>query len=368
MLWERARRYWRGERGDVPPEILLEGRVVVRRDLLANPLATLQRLKDSKIEQAVPDALRFDPAAVSLTPVREGRCHLQATLATDACLPTKVAGWVALEIEGEADLFHPRRGTPPVLAQPDQPCRISIVMTDLPPLSDGTRYRPVLVCDQRAAYYWQLQPYPGKAVCGVTGTRRQRQICPLPERQRPTNGSRLGHQPPIRAVIAVNEPISPQRRVARPRKAVRLRVSRLSRRSPRLPCRAVHAAGRAVRSGRRLSRARGGRRRWASHPAYAKDRRPRNSRGARYRPRGALIERAAGFPLRVITSTFETAAITVSSYDFVVSATAFHWVDPRVVMPKPGPPCVTTAGWRCGGLSSVTQHGLIPSMRPCCLS
>src|SRR5437667_2669460 len=49
-----------------------------------------------------------------------------------------------------------------------------------------------------------------------------------------------------------------------------------------------------------------------------------------------LIERASEFPLHVIVSTIENAAITSSSYDLVVSATAFHWVDPHVGLAKAG--------------------------------
>jgi SAM-dependent methyltransferase len=49
-----------------------------------------------------------------------------------------------------------------------------------------------------------------------------------------------------------------------------------------------------------------------------------------------LVECTSGFPLRVIVSRFEDATITDSSYDLVVSATAFHWVDPRVGLAKAG--------------------------------
>lgn len=38
--------------------------------------------------------------------------------------------------------------------------------------------------------------------------------------------------------------------------------------------------------------------------------------------------------LQVIVSTFEEANIAPASFDIVVSATAFHWVDPHVGIPK----------------------------------
>jgi SAM-dependent methyltransferase len=57
-----------------------------------------------------------------------------------------------------------------------------------------------------------------------------------------------------------------------------------------------------------------------------------------------LVERAPGLPLHVILTTFEKAAITDASYDLVVSATAFHWVDPRVGLAKAGA-ALRDRGW-----------------------
>ena len=50
----------------------------------------------------------------------------------------------------------------------------------------------------------------------------------------------------------------------------------------------------------------------------------------------ALARRSlAGFPaVEVLVSTFEDAAEEPASYDAVVSATAFHWIDPGVAFPK----------------------------------
>ena len=50
----------------------------------------------------------------------------------------------------------------------------------------------------------------------------------------------------------------------------------------------------------------------------------------------ALARRAlAGYPtVEVVVSTFEDAAEDPASYDAVVSATAFHWIDPGVAFPK----------------------------------
>ena len=52
-LMERARRYWRGEGADRNPEILLEGTVEVRRNLLAKKFEALQVTTDAKMAKAV---------------------------------------------------------------------------------------------------------------------------------------------------------------------------------------------------------------------------------------------------------------------------------------------------------------------------
>ena len=47
-----------------------------------------------------------------------------------------------------------------------------------------------------------------------------------------------------------------------------------------------------------------------------------------------LIQRAAGYPLTVMTATFEAATVPKSAFDIVAAATAWHWVDPRVRVHK----------------------------------
>jgi SAM-dependent methyltransferase len=57
-----------------------------------------------------------------------------------------------------------------------------------------------------------------------------------------------------------------------------------------------------------------------------------------------LARRAAGFPLTVITAPFEEASIDEAAFDLVVSATAWHWVDPRVRVLKAAA-ALRTGGW-----------------------
>ena len=47
-----------------------------------------------------------------------------------------------------------------------------------------------------------------------------------------------------------------------------------------------------------------------------------------------LTQRAVDLPLRVITATFEEVSVPHAAFDLVVSATAFHWIDPRIGLPK----------------------------------
>jgi hypothetical protein len=157
-LLEQARRYWRGERTG-PEEILLEGSVQVVRDLLALRAEALEVVKDPLLDQVMPTALQWgtgDEAPPRLALVRAGRYHLQCSLAADPTLPMPLAGWVALESGGMAEPVLARRGTPPMLVRPGEQCEVSAAFTELPPLSQGTRYRPVLLCDRAAAHYWQL--------------------------------------------------------------------------------------------------------------------------------------------------------------------------------------------------------------------
>ena len=66
----------------------------------------------------------------------------------------------------------PIRGTSPVLADKGQPllfppgCDKSTVFQIANPLSPGTPYRPVLICDRTAAHYWQLPQHWGGTLRG----------------------------------------------------------------------------------------------------------------------------------------------------------------------------------------------------------
>lgn len=160
-LMEQARRYWRGERTG-SREVLLEGNVVVCRNLLAFPGEALETVKDPLIDPAMHAAIRWvDPGEPqwSLTPGRAGRYHLEGRLAAEASLPMSIAGWHGIELEERSEPILARRGAPPLLVKPGEACVVDVDFTDLPPLTIGTRYRPVLVCNRSAAYYWQLQPY-----------------------------------------------------------------------------------------------------------------------------------------------------------------------------------------------------------------
>jgi len=47
-----------------------------------------------------------------------------------------------------------------------------------------------------------------------------------------------------------------------------------------------------------------------------------------------LRQRTSGRAVRVVTSAFEDVVLPEDTFDLVVSATAFHWVDPEVGIPK----------------------------------
>src|SRR5262249_30277844 len=88
-LLEQARRYWRGERTG-PPEVLLEGSVVVCQNLLALPREALDVVKDPRTDRAIKAAICWvvsDGPQWDLMPVRATRYRLQGTLAAKACLP-----------------------------------------------------------------------------------------------------------------------------------------------------------------------------------------------------------------------------------------------------------------------------------------
>jgi SAM-dependent methyltransferase len=47
-----------------------------------------------------------------------------------------------------------------------------------------------------------------------------------------------------------------------------------------------------------------------------------------------LEQRTAGRPVEIVTGAFEQEALPDAAFDLVLSATAFHWVDPAVGIPK----------------------------------
>jgi SAM-dependent methyltransferase len=57
-----------------------------------------------------------------------------------------------------------------------------------------------------------------------------------------------------------------------------------------------------------------------------------------------LRERAGGMDLQIIVSKLEDAVVPETGFDLVVSATAFHWVDPRVGLTKCGA-ALRDGGW-----------------------
>jgi Protein of unknown function (DUF2441) len=161
-LMARARRYWHGDGADRQPEVLLDGGVVVRRNLLALSSEALEAVQDSALDQATRTAVRWTGAdgeqMWSLQAPRLGRYTLHAGLTASADLPRGVAGWIALEVRGRAELALARLPTAPVLVRSGQTHQFTAVF-DLAPLPAGVFCRPVLICDRAAAHYWQLQPY-----------------------------------------------------------------------------------------------------------------------------------------------------------------------------------------------------------------
>lgn len=157
-LLEQARRYWRGEGGDETGEVLLEGRVVVKRDLLSVSVEALRPLDDHLLGDAVQWTTGGGRMGI-LQRGRTGRYHLCASIQAATHLPLSIAGWVGIEIEGQPEPILARRGTPPCLIRPGEKSELDISFTDVPALTDGVCYRPLLVCNRSAAHYWQLQPF-----------------------------------------------------------------------------------------------------------------------------------------------------------------------------------------------------------------
>ena len=176
-LMQRARQYWESTASKNTPEILLNGRVKVcknLRELGIEQLVSVQ--EDSGVDSLIRDRFWPDASGYSCSLLLEGKSHyylsLRMTVATD--LPRPLAGWIGLEIEGLNAILMPRRGTEPILAtgrvplryRPDDEndvCETPYEFKD-PIISDAAKecvlgkrhFRPVLICDREAAYYWQL--------------------------------------------------------------------------------------------------------------------------------------------------------------------------------------------------------------------
>lgn len=71
-----------------------------------------------------------------------------------------------------------------------------------------------------------------------------------------------------------------------------------------------------------------------------------------------LVRRASGYPLTVIKATFEEASVGEAAFDLVVSATAFHWVDPEVRLSK------AAAALRPGGWLALFWNAFGDPTRP----
>ncbi len=161
-LMKRARRYWRGNIAAAQGEVLLEGSVVVRRNLRSITLHELQVVEDPQTSKAIRAAVCWRnatgvPWTLAQTPA--GARRLEGVLIPEPALSLPVAGWLAVEIEGTDEPLPARRGTSPVLLRPGQRCSVEAIFVNLPPPTDDLRFRPILICDRAAAYYWQLQPY-----------------------------------------------------------------------------------------------------------------------------------------------------------------------------------------------------------------
>lgn len=168
VLMERASRYWQEEKQSLGAEILLEGEVSVCRNLMTLQEKDLCPVDDPIVGQTIL-RLGFEGGpthiAWSLTKLNERLYLLQGNSVANDQLPMDIAGWIGLEVEGMKEVHLSRRGTAPILVSPGRPLRYSInddngttFMIDQP-LLPGTRYRPILVCDQAAALHWQLGHY-----------------------------------------------------------------------------------------------------------------------------------------------------------------------------------------------------------------
>jgi hypothetical protein len=80
-------------------------------------------------------------------------------IVADDRLPMSLSGWVGVRLENRSEPIRSELGMPPVLIRPGARVEIDTTFKDLPQISAGDRYQPVLICDCSAAHYWQLNPY-----------------------------------------------------------------------------------------------------------------------------------------------------------------------------------------------------------------
>ena len=161
-LMKRARRYWRGNIAAAQGEVLLEGSVVVRRNLRSITPHELQAVEDPETAKAIRAAVCWQneagaPWIFGQTPA--GARRLEGVLIPEPALPLPVAGWMAVEIEGADEPLPARHGTSPVLLRPGERCAVEAIFVNVPSPADDLRFRPILICDHAAAHYWQLQPH-----------------------------------------------------------------------------------------------------------------------------------------------------------------------------------------------------------------
>ena len=169
---ERSRKYWSSMPQKGAPEIVLQGSVVIQRDLLERPATDVERIMNRELDQSIRNANFMEPASWTLKHLRRDTYELRGTATGATEMPLRMAGWVGLELEDRESPVMPIRGTSPVLAERGQPllfppgCDESTVFQIANPLSPGTPYRPVLICDRTAAHYWQLPQHWGGTLRG----------------------------------------------------------------------------------------------------------------------------------------------------------------------------------------------------------
>lgn len=151
-VMERSRSYWRGD--GVHPrhsEVLLEGSVVIRRNLFQSKVAEVDVVRDIETNRMIATSLRWTEPWRQLP---GGGHMLRGWLGAESHLPMPVAGWPVVKLEGDSQpVLSP---DVPVLVEPGG--RIG-VNYHVPRLKVGARCQPSLFCDRSAAHYYQLNPY-----------------------------------------------------------------------------------------------------------------------------------------------------------------------------------------------------------------